>query len=478
MDFGEILEEASVGILVLDREGNITSANSVLAYLLGFSKDISGESNIFDLDFVVNSELYDVFQNTLLTGEGLEVDQIYTSREGKELYVSVRTLPQTDEDGEVLGLIAIIEDVAEKAKLSLRIKKLADITDSSADAIVGFGLFRGIESWNKGAEDIFGYTKNEVIGKKFDELFSNKKVAENLWKEVVRHGLVRNFETYQRHKSGKLIPVNMTATVVKDGLGNIVGVSAVIKDITERKEAQKRLEKYARELEHSNRLKDLFTDIMRHDLLNQIYVIRSLAEMIAEDEKLKESDDSLQVIRRSARKLEEMIKAAASYARLESAEDIKWEEMDLNEIIKNAEDSLKPHFKEKHMKLEHLPEGKYVASTVPIVEEVFVNLLSNAVKHNPENTKVTVNIEDTGKNLRVTVADQGAGVPDEFKESIFSRFTRREKKGVKGSGLGLAIVKRIAELHGGATGVMDNPGGGSIFYFEIPKTKEVKTRER
>jgi len=469
MDFEEILEEASVGILALNREGNVTSVNSVLTDLLGLPRDISGEYNIFNLDFVVNSELYEVFQNTLSTGKRAEVDQIYTSREGKELYVSVKTLPQIGKDGEVLGLIGIIEDVTEKAKLSLRIKRLADITDTSADAIVGLGLFRGIESWNKGAEDIFGYTKNEIIGKEFDELFSDTKDVENLWREVVRHGLVRNFETYQKHKNGKSIPVNMTATVIKDGQGNVIGVSAVIKDITERRKVQKKLEKYARELEHSNQLKDLFTDIMRHDLLNPVGIIRNLAEIVRDDERFKDSEE-VSMIWRNARKLEEMIMAAASYAKLESTEDIGWKEMDLNAIIKDAADSLEPYFEQKRIKLEYLPKGEYVANTISIVEEVFVNLLSNAVKYSPENTKVTVNIEDMGKNWRVTVADQGSGIPDEYKEKIFDRFTRRKKEGVKGSGIGLAIVKRISDLHKGAVGVLDNPEGGSIFYFEIPKS--------
>jgi hypothetical protein len=212
---------------------------------------------------------------------------------------------------------------------------------------------------------------------------------------------------------------------------------------------------------------------MRHDLLNPVGIIRNLAEMVRDDERFKDSEE-VSMIWRNARKLEEMITAAASYAKLESTEDIGWKEMDLNAIIKDAADSLEPYFEQKRIELEYLPKGEYVANTISIVEEVFVNLLSNAVKYSPENTKVTVNIEDMGKNWRVTVADQGSGIPDEYKEKIFDRFTRRKKEGVKGSGIGLAIVKRISDLHKGAVGVLDNPEGGSIFYFEIPKSIEGK----
>lgn len=474
MDFEEILKEAFVGILVLDGDGTITGMNSVAADLLGVSGGITKKTNILNLDFVVNSELYEVFQSTLLTGKTVEADTIYTSRDGEELYISVKTLPKIGRDGKVLGLTGIIEDVTEKAKLSLRFKKLAELTDTSADAIVGLGLFRGIESWNKGAEDIFGYTKSEIIGRKFDEIFAEKTNVEILWKKVLKWGNIRNFDTYQKDKKGNLIPVNITASVIKDGQGNIIGVSAVIKDVTEKVEAQKSLEEYAKKLEHSNKLKDLFTDIMRHDLLNPVGIIRNLAEMVADEEKFKDSKD-INMIWSNARKLEEMIVAASSYATLDSVEDIDWVELDLNAIIMDAAESLKPLFDGKHISLEHLQNGEYPAITFPLVEEVFVNLLSNAVKYSPENTKVTVNIEDMGEDWRITVADNGIGVPDEYKETIFNRFTRRFKEGVKGSGIGLTIVTRVAELHDGKTGVIDNPGGGCIFYFEIPKSREAKT---
>jgi signal transduction histidine kinase len=218
-------------------------------------------------------------------------------------------------------------------------------------------------------------------------------------------------------------------------------------------------------------LKDLFTDIMRHDLLNHLGVIRNLAEFVLEEKRFEDSED-IPMILSSTRKLEEMVNAASAYAMLESAEHIEWKEMDLNAIIKDAEESLQPYFEEKHISLEHRPRGRHAVNTISMVEEVFANLLSNAIKYSPENTSVTVDIEDSGENWRVTVKDQGTGIPDEYKEKIFNRLTRRKKEGVKGSGIGLAIVKRIADLHGGATGVLDNPEGGSVFYFEISKKEQ------
>jgi signal transduction histidine kinase len=104
------------------------------------------------------------------------------------------------------------------------------------------------------------------------------------------------------------------------------------------------------------------------------------------------------------------------------------------------------------------------------VSEVFANLLSNAIKYSPDNGRVNISFLTDGDTVRVTVADQGDGIPDENKTSVFNRFKRLDKKGVKGTGLGLAIVKRIMELHGGGYGVEDNPEGkGSVFWVTFKR---------
>jgi PAS domain S-box-containing protein len=402
---------------------------------------------------------------------------------GKKIIVHSTSSPIFDGTGNIIAAVEILRDITgrKEAERELRMseERFSSLFNLASDGILLLDHSHEegpiIVDANISACTMHGYTREELIGKPITFLDdpNSAKLVHDRNKQLMS-GKPTTFEVNHVRKDGTIFPVEVSAQLIR--IGGKPYIQAIDRDITNRKKAEDAIKKYAGDLEVANQLKDLFTDIMRHDLLNQTGIIRTLAEMTLDEKGFTDLKD-LQMIESSARKLEEVVNAASSYAKLESAEDIEWKEMDLNEIIKNAEDSLKHHFKEKYMKLEHLPEGKYVASTVPIVEEVFVNLLSNAVKYSGENTKVTVNIEDTGKNWRITVADQGDGVPDEFKENIFSRFTRRKKEGVKGSGIGLAIVKRIAELHRGATGVLDNPGGGSIFYFEIPKTVEVPIRK-
>ncbi|MEE8403067.1 MAG: ATP-binding protein, partial [Candidatus Hydrothermarchaeaceae archaeon] len=242
-------------------------------------------------------------------------------------------------------------------------------------------------------------------------------------------------------------------------------------EVTERKKAEEVIKEHAKQLEHSNQLKDLFTDIMRHDLLNPVGIIGNITEMLEGDKTLKDSSE-ISAIKRNVKKLKEIIYNASDYAKLESAEKLEKSELDIAKIIEIVIEDFDPYLKDVGMNVEFKPKGEYKASASPMIESVFINLMSNAIKYSPVGTGLKIAIEDSGDNWTVSFADRGEGIRDEYKEAIFDRFTRKDKKGVKGTGFGLAIVKRIVEMHDGRAWVEDNPVGGSIFYVEIPKSSE------
>ncbi len=237
----------------------------------------------------------------------------------------------------------------------------------------------------------------------------------------------------------------------------------------ERKRTQETLKKYAAKLEEANRLKDLFTDIMSHDLLNPVSVIKTVTDLELERTKDRGILNTLQMIKRNTDKLIDMIKSASMYARLESMEELEKSKMDLSNIFKTVADSFRLQMDEKNMKLEYLAGDRLYAMVNPTIEYVFSNLLSNAIKYSPSGSKIEVNIIDENNYYRIYVKDWGYGIKEEDKAKLFTRFHRVNKKGVKGTGLGLAIAKRIVELHGGRVWIEENPEGGSIFYVNIPK---------
>ncbi|MDW7733399.1 MAG: sensor histidine kinase [Methanolobus sp.] len=224
------------------------------------------------------------------------------------------------------------------------------------------------------------------------------------------------------------------------------------------------------ELERSNNLKDLFTDIMRHDLLNPAGAIRGFNEILYSQENDGEKKRILEIIGRQADKLIAMIDSAAQLAKLESSDELKLGEKDVGQLIRSVADSFAHELAEKNMTLDMVEGGPYPSQVNEVIEDVFANLISNAIKYSPEGSAIKIKVLDAEDYWKTEVIDNGDGISDENKPLVFDRFKRVDRKGIKGSGLGLAIVKRIVDLHGGSVGVEDNPEGqGSVFWVSLKK---------
>lgn len=236
-------------------------------------------------------------------------------------------------------------------------------------------------------------------------------------------------------------------------------------------ERTRELRYYSGSLEKANKLKDIFIEILCHDLLNPVGIAKNYVELLMEDETDESRREELQAIMRNLNKIVSTIEDSNKYARLEAVDKLLLERRDIGEIFKRVVENSKPLIEDKKIRLRFRPWRKYYSLVDESIADVFDNLLSNAIKYSPEGGRVVVDILDNGENWRVMVKDYGEGVPDKDKKAIFERFERKSKNGVKGSGLGLAIVKRAVELHKGKVWIEDNPDGGSIFCVSLPKAR-------
>ncbi|WP_445474507.1 ATP-binding protein [Methanococcoides methylutens] len=237
-----------------------------------------------------------------------------------------------------------------------------------------------------------------------------------------------------------------------------------------RQKAEQELKEYARKLEHSNELKDMFTDIMRHDLLNPASVIKGFTELLLMTEKDEQTKLFLERIWNNNNNLIEMIHSAAEFAKVESSEELELNVQNITEIIQHSMEILTTQATGKEIAIEFNDEEPHYVLANPIIETVFTNLISNAIKYSPEKSEVVVEIKEIDDYIEITITDFGEGIKDEHKAAVFERFKRVNKTGVRGSGLGLAIVKRTIELHKGDVGVRDNPEGkGSAFFVKLKK---------
>jgi signal transduction histidine kinase len=255
-----------------------------------------------------------------------------------------------------------------------------------------------------------------------------------------------------------------------DAHGKISGILMSGEDITGKRMAELKMQEYAKQLEHSNELKDLFTDVLRHDLLNPAGLIRSFTEILEETDLDSIQKKLIGNIKKSNSQLIELIEDAAQLAKVEAMDDLAFVRIDAASFLRDVVNSFKYNMDSKGIKAELMFEGSYPVLANHIIAQVFSNLVSNAIKYGKKEGIIKIKIDDIGDKWKIFVIDQGDGIPDDAKATVFDRFKRLHQAQIKGSGLGLAIVKRIVDLHGESVGVIDNPDGcGSAFYVTFKK---------
>ncbi len=247
--------------------------------------------------------------------------------------------------------------------------------------------------------------------------------------------------------SFRMVPWALSFTLLGAALGYLYGT---IKESVE-------------ELRYANSIKELFIDILHHDLATPLSAARLNLELYQK----KRDEEYLKRLSKSLDDMQRIITESRNFTKIERSEDV-FKEEDLNAIVEDAIDEVLPLAEEKNIKIKFSPLKDAIAEVSGTFHLAIVNLLTNAIKYAPEGSKVGVEIIDKGRTFVIAVSDEGEGIPDDKKEVIFKRFERISTH-VKGTGLGLAIVKRVVDAHSGRAWVEDNKPKGSIFKIEIPK---------
>lgn len=330
---------------------------------------------------------------------------------------------------------------------------------------------------NKKGMGMIGYDHDWTLNKNWPDSFIPENYVNHIrrgYNDLV-NGRIGQHESYEYPiiiGSGEERLFKWYDSLLGDETGNVTGILISGEDITERREAEDKLQEYAKQLENSNEVKDLFTDILRHDLLNPASLVRSFTEMLEEKEDDEKKQQIIGNIKKSNAKLIELIEGAAHLAKLEAIDDISFVKVNIGSLLTDSVNNFSLDMAAKNMDFELLFDGEYYAHANPMVERVFSNLVSNAVKYGADDSTLKIRIDDLGEHLKISVIDQGEGIADEDKNAVFERFKRLHKENIRGTGIGLAIVKRIVDLHGGLLGVTDNPEGkGSAFYLTLKKAQ-------
>ena len=362
--------------------------------------------------------------------------------------------------------------------------RLAAIVSSSDDAIVSKDLNGIIQTWNRGAERIFGYTADEVIGKSITIIIPEDRLDEET--EVLRRiraGLsVEHFETIRKHKDGTLLNISLTVSPVKTHDGRVVGASKIARDVTE----QMRLRAAA---EEASRMKDEFLAVLSHELRTPLNTVLGYARMLRQDQDDGRMPEemrrrALDALERNADTLSRLVNDVLDTSRVVTGKlRLVFETCAMDQLIEEAIETVRPAAEVKDVSIDrHLERNIAVMGDRDRLLQVVWNLLSNAVKFTPPGGSIAVNARKESGVVEIAVADTGVGIRAVDLPFVFQRFWQAHtgvSREFGGLGIGLALARHLVELHGGTIRAESlGVGQGATFTVSLPTAGAMLARER
>jgi PAS domain S-box-containing protein len=393
---------------------------------------------------------------------------------------------------------------------------LAAIVESSEDGIVSKSLEGIVTSWNRGAERLFGYTSQEMVGQPINRIIPPELQYEEIeiLAKLRRGERIERYEAIRIHKDGHRLNISLTISPVRDTSGKIVGAAKIAHDITASRrvekalqqelEARKRVEealrlsevqlrqvitereqlleseRYARsEAERLGYLKDEFLATLSHELRTPLNAIQGWATLLRQREVTPQDHTrGLEAIDRNVRAQAQIVSDLLDMSRIISGKiHLEVQPMSLHELIHNAIEAVRASADAKNLRIRTLLDSSvgFVRGDPSRLQQVLWNLLTNAVKFTPPGGRIQVNLERVNSHVEILVEDTGVGIAAEFLPFVFERFRQADAATTRrhgGLGLGLSIVKTLVELHGGSVRVKSaGQNQGSTFSIALPVSR-------
>ena len=359
------------------------------------------------------------------------------------------------------------------------------LLEASLDPLVTISADGKVTDVNEATIKVAGVAREELIGTEFSNYFTEPQKAREGYQQVFARGFVTDYPLTIRHRDGHLTDVLYNAIVYKDPRGNVAGVFAAARDITEKKIAEAELEKYRLNLENlvrqrtddlmrSNKDLEQFAYVASHDLQEPLRAVAGFVELLRRS--VGNSLDSkaagyMEFAVDGAKRMQLLINGLLEYSRVGQEE--KHEKTSARAALDAAVKYLRTAIEESgaEVAVDELP-AVYFDSTQ--LTQLFQNLLGNAIKFRGKgNPRIHIGAKRENDGWQFAVSDNGIGIEPEYADRIFLIFQRLHGRAdYPGTGIGLAICKKIVEHHKGRIWVESKPGEGATFYFTIPDPRQ------
>ena len=464
--FHGLITNVPVILVVLDSQGTITLVEGKALEDIAFEPSHFVGRSIYDTYADVPQLLQDC--RRALTGEVFN-----STLEMAGLAFDVWYSPLRANDNQINGMIAVATNVTERRRAEDVLQHQAGLLQSVSDAIISLDLNFNIETWNRAAEEVYGWLGYEVIGRPINEIVQTDfplNWEQEAFKQVTENG-EWECELFQKQKDGLSICVLASFSPLENVDGEVTGIILVGRDITQRKVAEQQSLELALERERIKILKEFIGD-SSHDFRTPLATIRTSAYLLRRKHP-EITVKHLDVIDTEVDHLGHLVENLLTLARLDRSPALELAPVEVNSLIENALAPLHLLASDKDQSLTFVQgDSSYIISgDVLELDRVLVNIVTNAINYTPEMGKITVKTTAVNKNVQITIRDTGVGIGSEDLPFIFDRFFRVDRtRGSKtgGAGLGLAIAKKIVEAHQGTIAVESTPGVGSAFMIQLP----------
>lgn len=506
--------EATIGIIVVDKEGKIVQVNPFLEKLFAYGK---GElisqpietliPNSFQARHVEHRKRY--HQNPIPRSMGANLELEGKRKDGSRFSIEI-SLSHIDIDGERFA-IAYASDCTTQQDMVKKLKeakKISDdvsniVEDSLSEIFIFDGETMNFIQVNKGARQNIGYTLEEM--RTMTPIEIKPFIDEKDFLELIqplKSGKIDEllFETSHIRKDGSIYPVEVHLQYSRLGAQPVF--VAFISDVTQRKDYERRLLMYSEELEKKvierteklrenesklresfekekqlGELKSRFVSMASHEFRTPLSSILSSANLIGRYEKEEQHDKRMKHVHRiesSVRNLTTILNDFLSLEKLESG-TVRYSpvEIEIEEYIQHVIDEMSLISK-NDQKIIHVHKGnKQIVADEHLLKNIMINLLSNGIKYSPEGKDVELHTHYADGKINIQVKDYGIGIPEKDQKLMFTRFFRANNvTNIQGTGLGLTIVKRYLDLMDGKIWFKSKIGEGTSFFVEIPSVAE------
>jgi hypothetical protein len=495
-----ILEAIPDAVAAVNQQGVIVQINSQAEAMFGYTRDeLIGQS----VEMLVperhrpnhHQHREDFHSKPKIRRMGSGLDLYGRRRDGSEFPVEISLSPIVTGNGAIV--LSVIRDISDHKRIENELRhaseelerrksrelrdsqnRMALIVDSSQDAIIGKNLDGIITQWNKGAEQIYGYHAAEIIGQNISILCPPDRPDEvpAILEKIRKGNRVEYFESVRVTKDGRRLNMSISVSPIHDGDGNIIGASAIARDIT----AQKKFEDQLRQSQKMEAVGRLAGGVA-HDFNNLLGIVTACTELLRSRVDT-ESLEYLDNIREAANRGVGLTRQLLAFGRRQT---VQAQILDLNERLREMSKLLRPLMGDD---VEIFLPSRSKSAVVEVdpgqLDQVVLNLAVNARDAMPRGGKLIIDTgvfdidenfaqEHTmtpGRYVMLAISDNGTGMDEVTRTRIFEPFFTTKETG-KGSGLGLATVYGIVRQAGGHIWVYSEPGQGTTFKIYLPSAE-------